>query len=187
MIDMAKTNAARLREYRQRQKAKGLKRYEIWLDEDAVEVLEYNGVSESPSDFISYVLCHWYEFGYRLPGEPSGGRIARRHKEAIEKGEPTYEAERKLMHGLRRKLTVTDRPITRRDFEGRRDILEFYILLLDLSGYGPSKIARIFNSHSIPTISGKGKWERGTVGNLLRRFKNEREYKDSRNDAVEEG
>ena len=68
---------------------------------------------------------------------------------------------------IRQRLGAQDVRSPAPDGNGQRTALLQRLQVLQVEGLSLQKIADRLNHEGVPTLSGKGKWQKGTIGNLL--------------------
>jgi Recombinase len=88
-------------------------------------------------------------------------RLAERFTRPLERSERAERPERsRLAPSLQAASTPASAPPSKADVVTR-------IRTLRDAGLSLQQIADLFNAEALPTLSGKGRWQKGTIGNLL--------------------
>jgi hypothetical protein len=145
-MDNATTRKQRLREKR---KAEGMKAYEVWLDTDGqTRLATLRQAGESVDAVIGRALAAL---------EHLASPVSSHEAESV----PSHET-----------MPVADRPAdpappTMLTPQARKVALVRQVQQLQAEGMSLRAMARQLNAAGVPTISGRGTWQAGTIGNLL--------------------
>lgn len=148
MADYAEKTRARVQRLRERRKQSGWTQHELWLDPASATLIEQ---LKQPGENVSAVVQRALQALAQHQRVPS---------EAIDSvtSDDTPELKSNVS---------SNGSIDHMDPRHRKAALVARLREMKAQGMSLDKIASELNREALPTLSGKGSWKKGTIGNLL--------------------
>jgi hypothetical protein len=163
---MGKSTGERQRIYRENQRGEGKEYISIWVSKKERKIIDtYKKKLNTKYDSltISTILNEYHRIVTGNKGSKSNvvtGNDKSKPKDAT--------GNTKSVTGNKKKKRTINQNLDRYDIEQNKKTHELISKLLD-EGMSYQKMSDYFNENKVPTLSGKGKWTKGTIFNFMKR------------------